>query len=303
MPLPINGISRTFAQDVSMEDENTDTSLESMSLLQYGDKQVYLFGIVHDGHNVNMKNMISDFQPDHILFGFCEERADKLLEVINKGISKNSGNSASSYFPPFSCESYINADPEAKTRHAWKSTSLSKAVISQSGLIYGKEYFDTLIEGQNKNITFIFGDLPIQPTIDSIEEFMNMIENEAAALEAKKMKLQKKAEATIGVRPTGRQKASKSFYTRAQATTRKEMAKLDANVEISLDNVTDVFVDKEFMSHKYPQLFNKVYDERDDNMFKCIQQCQGDVIFAVVPDLHIEGITNRLVEDEAMVLM
>ena len=300
----INSQWRNFAQDLAMQDEEAaDTGLESMSLLQYGDKQVYLFG-----SNADVKSSITDFQPDHIIFGLCQQRADKLREIINDIKSKNSGNSGPLYFPPFSCETYIKPDPEQKHRHTWKSTSLPKAVISACGLNYGNEYFDTLhfIDTENKDgpdITLINGDKPIQPIIDTIEVFLNEIEDSQGALEAKKAKLLKKAEKTPGVRPTGRQKASKSFFTRAKAETTKEIAKLDKDAEITLDNVADVFIDKEFMSETYPELYKGIYEDRDENFFNTIKKCQGDVIFAVMPDVHIDGIIDRLVKDDAMILM
>ena len=93
-PITTSVFHRNFSQSLAADE--ADTSLQSMSLLQYGEKQVYLFGVDYEGSNVNMKDMISDLQPDHILLAVCKERADKLLDTISKGDGKdkNSGNSS-----------------------------------------------------------------------------------------------------------------------------------------------------------------------------------------------------------------
>jgi len=272
------------------------------SLLQYGDKQVYLFGIDHEGDNANMKNMINDLQPDHIVLGLCEDRANKLETVISDR-QKSSESSGNSGFPPLNCEVYIRPDAVNKNRHKWKTTSIAKDVMMKCGLIYGDEYYQSLIYGKRKEASLLFGDLPIQPTIDCIEEFMNKVEDTDAAKESKKAKLMYEAEKTVGVRPRGRQKASKTFYTRAHSAAKAEMAKLDKQAVITLDNAPSVFVDTEFMMEKYPELFSAVYDERDSHMFECIKRIQGDVIFAVLPQIHVGGVINRLVADDAMQLM
>ena len=258
---------------------------------------MYLFGVDYEGSNANMKDMITDLQPDHILFALCKERADKLLDTISKGDDTNT------YFPPFNCQSFIRPDPEQKERHEWKTTSISKDVITKCGLIYGAEYFDALIEGQRINAKLIWGDAPIQSVVDSIEIFMNRIEDEMAITESKKKKLHAATEKNIGITPKGRAKASKSFYTRAQAETMKEIAKLDKLTVVDLNNVSSVFVDKEFMKETYPDLFKTLYEDRDNGMFDHIKTCKGDVIFAVTPSIHVAGITDRLVADEAMLLM
>ena len=265
---------------------------------------MYLFGVDYDGSNANMKDMVNDLQPDHILLAVCKERGDKLLDTISKGDNdKNSGNSSISYFPPFNCQSFIRPDPPNEQRHEWKTTSIAKDVITKCGLIYGNEYFDALIEGQKINAKFIWGDAaPIQSVVDSIELFMNKVEDEMAVTESKKKKLHAASEKNIGITPKGRAKASKSFYTRAQAETMKEIAKLDKLTVVDLNNVSSVFVDKEFMEETYPDLFKTLYEDRDDGMFEHIKSCGGDVIFAVTPSIHVGGITDRLVADEAMLL-
>ena len=272
-----------------------DSALESMSLLQYGQKQIYLFGVESETETANIKDMIRDLRPDHILMAICQERADKLHEIMAKD--------KSGYFPPLNCQSYIRPDPEAKERHQWKSAIYAKDIISKCGLIYGNAYFETLVEGAQIESRFIFGDRRIQTVVDSIEEWMNALEDAQSSKEARKSKLHAAAEKNVGVTPKGRAKASKSFYTRARGSLDREMAQLDRETVIDLDNAGSVFVDLAFMKEAYPDLWRVLYEERDADMFAHIQACQGDVIFVVSPSLHVEGITDRLVADEAMLLM
>ena len=278
-----------------------DDGLQSMSLLQYGDtKQVYLFGIENEFSNANLKNMINDLAPDHILMAICKERSIKLWDIISA--QKDSGNS-SNYFASLSCEQWIRADPEAKPKHRWKNSPISKAIMTNSGLIYGNEYYQALIEGTRIESKLVYGDKDIQSVVDSIEEFVNVIEEEDGKKDFLINKLQQDMNKKPQQRNMGRQKASNAVNVRHQTATKNKIAEVMNASDVTLDTVSSIFSNKEFMRMEYPELYQKLFEERDEKMFEGVRTCDGEVIFVVLPSIHVDGITNKLVDDGAMLLM
>jgi len=146
----------------------TVTPLEedgTLSLLQYGDKQIYLLGTAHISSKSadQVRQVINDVKPDTVFVELCPTRAAKLWAKIRANQEQEHKDLA-----PLTGEEWMDELPYAKK---FKQTQQQMMKILEGfGFVYGGEFIAALEEAEKINAELVYGDRDVRETMERLDK-------------------------------------------------------------------------------------------------------------------------------------
>lgn len=134
--------SRAFS--VTPLDKNT------LSLLTYQDKQIYLVGTSHISSKSadQVRDLIQTVKPDTVFVELCEERAQKIWTKILENRNSSKGTSNSTALAPITSEEWMDDLPFVKQFRDLMKRYLK--IFELFGYVYGGEFYAAIEEVESK---------------------------------------------------------------------------------------------------------------------------------------------------------
>jgi len=146
------------------------TPLESdgtLSLLQYGDKQIYLLGTAHISAKSadQVREVIQSVKPDTVFVELCPERAAKMWAKIRENESKSQN---SKDLAPITGEEWLEELEYAKQFKAMNQRMLK--FLEGFGFVYGGEFHAALEEAERIGASLVYGDRDVRETMKRLND-------------------------------------------------------------------------------------------------------------------------------------
>jgi len=148
----------------------TVTPLEkdgTLSLLQFGDKQIYLIGTAHISSKSaeQVREVIHSVKPDTVFVELCPERAAKIWSKIKENEGKAS---TQRDIAPITGEEWMDELEYAKQFKRMNVRMLK--FLEGFGFVYGGEFHAALEEANRIGAALVYGDRDVQSTMRRLNE-------------------------------------------------------------------------------------------------------------------------------------
>eukprot|EP01084_Bolivina_argentea_P045993 84669_1 len=142
----------------------------TLSLLQHGNKQIYLIGTAHISSKSadQVSKVINEIKPDTVFVELCPTRAAKMWAKIRENENKENKD-----LTPITSEEWLDELPHAKR---FKEMNVKMLKFLESfGFVYGGEFQVALKEAENNNAKLVYGDRDVRETMKRMNDGMTQI--------------------------------------------------------------------------------------------------------------------------------